>query len=37
MITAGNLEVYYNDFVLGQADSADHGIWIKDGKITEVY
>lgn len=37
MITEGNLEVYYNDFVLMQADPADHGIWIKDGKITKVY
>ena len=37
MITEGNLEVYYNDFMLGQADSVDHGIWIKDGKITKVY
>lgn len=37
MITEGNLEVYYNDFMLGQADSVDHGIWIKAGKITKVY
>ena len=37
MITEGNLEVYYNDFMLGQADSVDHGIWIKHGKITKVY
>lgn len=37
MITEGNLEVYYNDFMLGQADPVDHGIWIKDGKITKVY
>lgn len=37
IITEGNLEVYYNDFALRQADPADHGIWIKDGKITKVY
>ena len=37
MITEGNLEVYYNDFALRQADPVDHGIWIKDGKITKVY
>lgn len=37
MITEGNLEVYYNDFALKQADPVDHGIWIKDGKITKVY
>ena len=37
MITEGNLEVYYNDFMLGQADPVEHGIWIKDGKITKVY
>ena len=37
MITEGNLEVYYNDFMLGQADPVEHGIWIKDGKIIKVY
>lgn len=37
MITEGNLEVYYNDFALRQADPVDHGIWIKDGRITKVY
>lgn len=37
VITEGNLEVYCNDFVLRQADPVDHGIWIKDGKITKVY
>lgn len=37
MITEGNLEVYYNDFALRQADPVDHGIWIKDGKIIKVY
>ena len=37
MITEGNLEVYYNDFAMRQADPVDHGIWIKDGKITKVY
>ena len=37
MITEGNLEVYYNDFALRQADPVDHGIWIKDGKIFKVY
>ena len=37
MITEGNLEVYYNDFALRQAVPVDHGIWIKDGKITRVY
>lgn len=37
MITEGNLEVYYNDFAPRQADPVDHGIWIKDGKITKVY
>ena len=37
VITEGNLEVYYNDFGLRQADPVDHGIWIKDGKITKVY
>ena len=37
MITEGNLEVYYNDFALRQADPVEHGIWIKDGKITKVY
>ena len=37
MITEGNLEVYYNDFALWQAVPVDHGIWIKDGKITKVY
>lgn len=37
MITEGNLEVYYNDFALRQAVPVDHGIWIKDGKITKVY
>lgn len=37
MITEGNLEVYYNNFALRQAVPVDHGIWIKDGKITKVY
>ena len=37
MITEGNLEVYYNDFALRQAVPVDHGVWIKDGKITKVY
>lgn len=37
MITEGNVEVYYNDFALRQAVPVDHGIWIKDGKITKVY
>lgn len=38
MITEGNLEVYYYyDFMLSQADPVEHGIWIKDGKITKVY
>ena len=37
MITEGNLEVYYNDFALRHADPVEHGIWIKDGKITKVY
>lgn len=37
MITEGNLEVYYNDFVLRQAVPVEHGIWIKYGKITKVY
>lgn len=37
MITEGNLEVYYNDFALRQADPVEHGIWIKYGKITKVY
>lgn len=37
IITEGNLEVYHNDFALRQADPVDHGIWIKDGKITKVY
>lgn len=37
MITEGNLDVYYNDFALRQAVPVDHGIWIKDGKITKVY
>lgn len=37
MITEGNLEVYCNDFALRQADPVEHGIWIKDGKITKVY
>lgn len=37
VITEGNLEVYYNDFALRQAVPVDHGIWIKDGKITKVY
>lgn len=36
-ITEGILEVYYNDFALRQAVPVDHGIWIKDGKITKVY
>lgn len=37
IITDGNLEVYYNDYVLNQAEPVEHGIWIKDGKITKVY
>lgn len=37
VITEGILEVYYNDFALRQAVPVDHGIWIKDGKITKVY
>ena len=37
MITEGNLEVNNNDFALRRAVPVDHGIWIKDGKITQVY
>lgn len=35
MITAGDLEVYYNDN--GEANSDEHGIYIIDGKIDKVY
>lgn len=37
VITEGNLEVYYNDKATDSAFPENHGIWIKDGKITEVY
>ena len=37
IITEGNLEVYYNDVPNYTAFLANHGIWIKDGKITKVY
>ena len=37
LITEGNLEVYYNDLVENTAHCENHGIWIKDGKITKVY
>lgn len=37
VITEGNLEVYYNDKETNSAFPENHGIWIKDGKITEVY
>lgn len=37
VITEGNLEVYYNDKEANSAFPENHGIWIKDGKITEVY
>lgn len=36
-ITEGNLEVYYNDMENNAAYCENHGIWIKDGKITRVY
>ena len=37
VITEGNLEVYYNDMESNSAFCENHGIWIKDGKITQVY
>ena len=37
LITEGNLEVYFNDLVENTALCENHGIWIKDGKITKVY
>ena len=37
LITEGNLEVYFNDMVENEAHCVNHGIWIKDGKITKVY
>lgn len=36
-IKKGDLEVYYNDNDANQADSDDHGIFIKNGKIDSVY
>lgn len=36
-ITEGNLEVYFNDMEGNCAHCENHGIWIKDGKITKVY
>ena len=36
-ITEGNLEVYFNDMGTNCAYVENHGIWIKDGKITKVY
>ena len=36
-ITEGNLEVYFNDMGTNSAYVENHGIWIKDGKITQVY
>jgi hypothetical protein len=37
LITEGNLEVYFNDVEANEAFCVNHGIWIKDGKITKVY
>lgn len=37
LITEGNLEVYFNDMGTNSAYAENHGIWIKDGKITKVY
>lgn len=37
LITEGNLEVYFNDIEANSAHCENHGIWIKDGKITKVY
>ena len=37
LITEGNLEVYFNDMGTNCAYVENHGIWIKDGKITKVY
>lgn len=37
LISKGDLEVYYNDSDANQADSDDHGIFIVDGKIDQVY
>lgn len=37
LITEGNLEVYFNDIAANEAHCVNHGIWIKDGKITKVY
>ena len=37
IITEGNLEVYFNDMENNSAYCENHGIWIKDGKITQVY
>lgn len=37
VITEGNLEVYYNDKAANSAFPENHGIWIKDGKITKIY
>lgn len=36
-IKEGDLEVYYNDKDNNQANSNDHGIFIKNGKIDSVY
>lgn len=36
-ITEGNLEVYFNEIEGNLAHCENHGIWIKDGKITKVY
>lgn len=33
----GCLEVYYNNSEINQADLDDHGIFIKNGKIKQVY
>ena len=37
MITAGDLEVYWNSKGQWYAEPADHGIFIEDGKIKQVY
>ena len=37
LITEGNLEVYFNDMGTNSAYAENHGIWNKDGKITQVY
>lgn len=37
VISQGDLEVYYNDNEYNQADSDEHGIFIENGKIKQVY